>query len=202
VTLGNDAYEQSRAKVFREVPGLLEAEVIRGVLNAANSLGTTTATRTMKGLRGELTAINSTVTASSFTANPHLYIGNVWEQIYNAGASTSEDWGIVAGKTVFRDISNMNDTKIQDSTRNELFKRVVREYEGPFGQSLVFLSRNIGASELLLVPKQRIKVLPLNGRSFSYVEMGKSGDNTKGMVVGEYTVEVHHAGAMARLRSV
>jgi hypothetical protein len=78
----------------------------------------------------------------------------------------------------------------------------VREYEGPFGQSLVFLSRNIGASELLLVPKQRIKVLPLNGRSFSYVEMGKSGDNTKGMVVGEYTVEVHHAGAMARLRSV
>jgi hypothetical protein len=202
VTLGNDAYEQSRAKVFREVPGLLEAEVIRGVLNATNSLGTTTATRTMKGLRGELTAINSTVTASSFTANPHLYIGNVWEQIYNAGASTSEDWGIVAGKTVFRDISNMNDTKIQDSTRNELFKRVVREYEGPFGQSLVFLSRNIGASELLLVPKQRIKVLPLNGRSFSYVEMGKSGDNTKGMVVGEYTVEVHHAGAMARLRSV
>jgi hypothetical protein len=30
--------------------------------------------------------------------------------------------------------------------------------------------------------------------------MGKSGDNTKGMVVGEYTLELHHQNAMARLR--
>jgi hypothetical protein len=201
-TYGSDAYDQARAKVFREIPGLLEAEVIRGVLNATNSLGTTTATRTMKGLRGELTAINSTVTASSFTANPHLYLGNVWEKVFDAGAATSEDWGIVAGKTAFREISNMNDTKVQDSNRSELFKRVVREYEGPFGQALVFLSRNIGASEMLLIPRQRVKVVPLQGRSFSYVEMGKTGDNTKGMVVGEYTVEVHHAAAMARLRAV
>jgi hypothetical protein len=201
-TYGSDAYDQARAKVFREIPGLLEAEVIRGVLNATNSLGTTTATRTMKGLRGELTAINSTVTASSFTANPHLYLGNVWEKVFDAGAATSEDWGIVAGKTAFREISNMNDTKVQDSNRSELFKRVVREYEGPFGQALVFLSRNIGASEMLLIPRQRVKVVPLQGRSFSYVEMGKTGDNTKGMVVGEYTCEVHHAAAMARLRAV
>jgi hypothetical protein len=199
---GSDAYDQARAKVFREVPGLLEAEVIRGVLNATNSLGTTTASRTMKGLRGEITAINSTVTASSFSANPHLYLGNVWEQVYDAGAATSEDWGIVAGRTIFRDISNMNDTKVQDSNRSELFKRVVREYEGPFGLTSVFLSRNVAAGEMLLVPKQRIKVLPLDGRSFSYSEMGKTGDNVKGMVVGEYTVEVHHAQAMARLRSV
>jgi hypothetical protein len=201
-TYGSDAYDQARAKVFREIPGLLEAEVIRGVLNASNSLGTSTASLTMKGLRGELTAINSTVTAASFTASPHLYIGNVWEKVFDAGAATSEDWGIVAGKTAFREISNMNDTKVQDSNRSELFKRVVREYEGPFGQALVFLSRNIGASEMLLVPRQRVKVVPLQGRSFSYVEMGKTGDNTKGMVVGEYTVEVHHAAAMGRLRAV
>jgi hypothetical protein len=64
----------------------------------------------------------------------------------------------------------------------------------------VFLSRALPATELLLVPKQRIKVMPLQGRSFAYSEMGKTGDNVKGLVVGEYTVETHHAGAMARLR--
>jgi hypothetical protein len=197
---GNDSYENARAKVFREIPGLLESEVLRGVLNATNSLGTATASRTMKGVRSELTAINSTVTATSFATNPHLYIGNVWEQIYQAGAGGSEDWGIVCGRTFFRDISNMNDTKVQDSNAKEVFKRVIREYEGPFGMATVFLSRALPATELLLVPKQRIKVLPLQGRSFSYMEMGRTGDNTKGMVVGEYTVEVHHAGAMARLR--
>ena len=200
-TYGGDSYEQARAKGFREVPGLLEAEVIRGALNAANSLGTATATRTMKGIRSEVSAINSTVAATSFAANPHLYIGNVWEQVYQAGASTTETWGIIAGRTYFRDISNLNDTKVQDSNRTELFKRVVREYAGPFGMATVFLSRALSAGELILIPRERIKVLPLNGRNFNYVEMGRSGDNVKGMVVGEYTVEVHHPSAMARLRN-
>jgi hypothetical protein len=197
---GNDKYEQARAKIFTEVPGLLESEVIRGALNATNSLGTATATRTMKGIRAQLTAINSTITASSFSANPHLYVGNVWEQVFQAGASTTETWGIIAGRTFFRDISNMNDTKVQDTNEREKFKRVIRRYEGPFGEATVFLSRALPATELLLVPRERLKVVPLQGRSFFYEEMGKSGDNRKGMVVGEYTVEVHHPDAMARLR--
>ncbi len=197
---GNDSFEQSRGKIFTEIPGLLESEVIRGVLNATNSLGTSTATRTMQGIRGQLTAINSTVAANSFSASPHTYIGNVWEQVFQAGASTSETWGIVAGRTFFRDISNMNDTKVQDTNEKEKFKRVIRQYEGPFGQATVFLSRALPATELLLVPRERIKVVPLQNRSFQYTEMGLSGDNKKGMVIGEYTLECHHPSAMARLR--
>jgi hypothetical protein len=198
--LGGDGYEEARAKVFREIPGILEAEVVRGVLNAANSLGTSTVTRTMLGLRGQVTAINSAIAASSFAANPHLYLGDIWEQCYQAGASVSETWGIIAGRTFFRNISDMNDTKVQDTNASELFKRIVRVYEGPFGQSTVFLSRSLAATELILVPRERIRVLPLQGRNFVYQEMGKSGDNRKGMVVGEYTVELHHADAVARLR--
>jgi hypothetical protein len=197
---GGDSYENARAKVFKEIPGLLESEVLRGKLNASNSLGTTTATRTMLGIRAQLTAINSTVSASSFEANPHLYIGNVAEQCFTAGASIDETWGIVAGPTFFRNISNMNDTKVQDTNAREVFKRVIRTYEGPFGQCSVFLSRNIPSTELLLLPRERIRVVPLQGRNFTYQEMGKTGDNTKGMVVGEYTVEVYHPSAMGRLR--
>jgi len=196
---GNDTYENSRAKVFKEIPGLLESEVIRGKLNATNSLGTTTATRTMLGIRPQLTAINSTVTAASFAANPHLYVGNIHEQVYQAGAATDETWGIVAGRTFFRNLSDLNDTKVQDTNQSELFKRVIRNYEGPFGRCTLFLSRALPSTELLLVPRERIKVVPLQGRSFFYKEMGDSGDNKKGMVVGEYTVEVHHPSAMGRL---
>jgi hypothetical protein len=198
--ISGDSFENARAKVFREVPGILEAEVVRGVLNATNSLGTSTATRTMQGLRGKITAINSAITATSFAANPHLYIGNVWEQIYQAGASSTETWGIIAGRTFFRNISDMNDARVQDSNASELFRRVVRTYEGAFGQGSVFLSRALAATELLLIPRERVRVVPLQGRNFTYQEMGKSGDNTKGLIVGEYTVEVHHAEAMARLR--
>lgn len=196
---GNDTFENARAKIFREVPGLLESEVIRGVLNGTNSLGTTTATRTMLGIRKQLTAINSQITASSFATDPHTYLGNVWEQVFQAGASTDETWGIIAGRTFFRNISDMNATKVFDSNQSELFKRVIRQYQGPFGLSTVFLSRALPATECLLVPRERIHVVPMNGRSFFYEEMGKTGDNTKGLVVGEYTVEVHHPSAMGRL---
>jgi len=199
-SISGDSYENSRAKVFREIPGLLESEVIRGVLNGTNSLGTSTATRTMQGIRTQLTAINSTVAAASFSANPHLYLGNVWEQIFQAGASTDETWGIIAGRTFYRDISNMNDTKVQDSQDKEKFKRVIREYQGPFGLATVFLSRSLPATELLIVSRERVKVVPLINRTFQYLEMGRSGDNTKGMVVGEYSTEVHHPSAFGRLR--
>jgi hypothetical protein len=197
---GNDSYENARGKIFTEVPGLLESEVIRGVYNNTNSLGTSTATRTMQGIRAQLTGINSTVTVASFAANPHLYIGNVWEQVFQAGASESESWALVCGRTFFRDISNMNDTKVQDTNEREKFKRVIRQYAGPFGDATVIHSRAMPATELLLVPRERIKVVPLRGRSFFYDEMGKSGDNRKGLVTGEYTVEVHHPNAMGRIR--
>ncbi len=201
--LGNDQYESTRAKIFREVPGLLESEVIRGVLNGVNSLGTSTAPqgRTMQGIRSQLTSINSTVVASSFAAAPHTYIGNVWDAAYLNGAGQDETWAIVAGRTFFRNIADLNDTKVQDSNVSTLFQRYIRTYTGPFGQATVILSRALPATELLLVPRERLNVLPLNGRSFQYIEMGKSGDNTKGMVVGEYTLELFHQAAMARLHT-
>jgi hypothetical protein len=197
-TLGNESFEQARAKLFRQVPSDLEKEVLRGVLNASNSLGGSTTTRTMKGIRSHLTAVNSTITASSFTANPHLYIGNVWQSALNNGASLDEDWAIVAGYSWARDISNLSDTKVYDSNASELFKRKITVYQGVMGRAVVFPSRVLPASELLLVPRNRIKVIPLTGRNFAYSELGRSGDSRKGQVVGEYTVEVHHPDAMGR----
>lgn len=198
---GLDSYENARAKILRELPAILEADVLTSNWNGTNSLGTATVTRTMQGIRPQLTAINSSVQDNSFTANPHTYIGDAMMNAFNAGAATTETWGIIAGAQYFRDISNLNDTKVQDSNVSELFKRVIRNYTGPFGQCTVFLSRALAAREALIVPRERIRVLPLQSRNFNYVEMGKSGDNRKGMVVGDYVCEVFHPSAMARLRT-
>lgn len=198
---GGDSYENARAKILREVPAILEAEVLTGVLNGTNSLGTATATRTMQGIRPQLTTVNSTVVDASFSANPHLYLGDALQNAFNNGAATTETWGIVAGAQYFRDISNLNDTKVQDSNRSEMFKRVIRDYAGPFGQCTVFLSRALLNRELLVVPRERVRVLPLQSRNFVYKEMGLSGDNVKGMIVGDYTQETFHPGAMARIRT-
>jgi len=200
-TYGGDKWEDRVSKGLVDALHQLEKAVIRGTLNAANSLGTTSATRTMQGLRPAITTINSSITASSFAANPHLYIGNVWSQVFNQGASVSnETWGIIAGSTFFQNLSDLNDTKVSDSQATEEFKRVVRRYTGPFGTAELFLSRVLPATELLLVPRERLQVVPLNGRSFTFEEMAKSGDNRKGLILGEYTLEYHHQNGMARLR--
>jgi hypothetical protein len=202
---GRNMLDTQRRKVLEQALYSLEVEVTRGVLNAANSLASATTTRTMKGLKEWITgatgAINSTVTVASFTANAHVYLGDAWENIVSAGASPeTEDWGIIAGRTNFRLISNMNDSKIEDVSATEGFKRVVRTYEGPFGKANVFFSRALDADELLLVPKQRVKVKNLQGRSFTVLPIGRQGDNEKELIAGEYTVEVYHPAAMARIR--
>jgi hypothetical protein len=102
---GGDSYDMARAKALRELPALLEAEVLTGVWNATNSLGTSTATRTMQGLRTMIQSpangagqLDSVVDAS-FSANPHLYLGDAFQNIFNNGAATTETWGIIADRS-------------------------------------------------------------------------------------------------------
>lgn len=201
---GNDSFGSAQAKALKQMLWGLENEVVRGKLNSTNSLGTVTATggetRTMKGLRDFITTINSQVTASSFSANPHLYLGNLWQNIYDQGGSDTETWAIIAGGTFYRNISDLNDTKVEDSNTSTLFQRVIRRYTGPFGSAQVFLGRALANTELLIVPRERIKVVPMQGRSFKVTPMAKTGDNEKALLTGEYTIEVHHENAMARLR--
>lgn len=200
-TLGRDTYNDQIRKGLVDGLHQLEKEVLRGILNSTNSLGSTSQTRTMQGIRTQLTTINSTLAAASFAANPHLYIGNIWQQVFNQGGSPDkETWAIVAGTTFFRNISDLNDTKVYDSNKEELFKRVIRRYTGALGSAEVILSRALPATELLLIPRERLKVVPLQASSFFYDELGKSGDNTKGQIVGEYSLELFHQNAMARLR--
>lgn len=195
---GNELEHQSTLRV-REVLRDLEKEVIRGI--RATSIGSDTTYRTFNGLRATCGSINSTVTAASFDANPHLYLGNVWEQAFLNGASESEDWAIVAGTTHFRSISNMNDSKVQDTSSVETFKRVIRNYEGPFGRCVVIHSRWMPAGQSIIVPRQRVKVVPLQNRAFQILNIAKTGDSEKRLLVGEYTVEIHHPAAIPQIRN-
>jgi len=41
-----------------------------------------------------------------------------------------------------------------------------------------------GNSGVMIIPRDRVRVMPLQGRNFTYQEMGASGDNVKGLVAG------------------
>lgn len=196
--VGNDQWDARKAKGLIDAMRQLENEVIKGVLNGSNSLGTTAQTRTLQGIQNQLTSINSTTTSASFVANPHLYVGNVWQAAFDNGGSTTETWGIIAGSTWYKALSDLNDTKVADSNASEEFKRRIRTYVGPYGSAELFLSRNIQATEMLLVARERLVVPNLQNSSFTYMEMGVGGDNRRGLIRGEYTLELYHQSAMAR----
>lgn len=199
--VGNDSWNSRIAKGLVDVMHQLEKEVVRGVLNGANSLATSSTTRTLRGIRDHISTVNSTIAATSFAAATHTYIGDLWKAAYDNGASESDEWGIVAGTSYFRSLSDLNDSKVEDTNESELFKRRVRTYVGPFGEARLFLSRAMPAASLILVPRNRVAVVPLNGRSFNYEDMAKAGDNMKGLITGEYTLEVHHEAGMARAQA-
>lgn len=204
--LGTNSWEARKAKALKDIMHQLEKEVVRGKWNTTNSLGTVGGQdRTMRGIRTQLATVNSTIVSNSFVANPHLYVGNLWQQIFNNGASqNTETWGLIAGPTWYKALSDLNDTKVQDSNQSTDFQRVIRRYTGPFGSCELFLSRVLqggpsgsNGAELLLVPRERLQVGPLQGRSFSIEDMGKMGDNKKALVTGEYTLELYHEAGMA-----
>ena len=197
--LGGENFAQAESNALMDLPKQLEMEFVRGRLNTANSIGTTAATRTMKGIKAFIATCNSYSAnfTSSMAVNPHLVIGDMWQKLWANGASETETWGIIAGDTYYRHISDLNDTTVSDSQAGELFKRKVRTYTGPFGSAEVFLSRALKSEELLLVPRERI--VPVVYRAWERQVMGVTGDNVKTQLVGEYTLEVHHESAMGRV---
>ena len=67
-----------------------------------------------------------------------------------------------------------------------------------FGNLRVVLSRWMPQSSLLALASGRVMVKPLQGRSFQRMELAVTGDNKKGHVLGEYTLEIHHPHRMAQ----
>lgn len=171
----------------------LEKTIIRGVI--VNSLGTSAVTRTMAGLEARLTAINSQITASSFTADPVLYVHDLWQQAWNAGARDIDV--ILCGATWKRAISGTNKAVLAVQQGDGSVQRRVEMWDGDFGSARVVLSPWMPASGVMLVATNRIRPVPLTGRSFAFQKTAKTGDSEKGMVVGEYTVEIHQPQAMA-----
>ncbi len=189
-----DAFNYQAGLRLRENLRDLEKSVIRGV--AVNSIASATVTRSMRGLQSYLTAINSTIVTASFAANPVAYVHDVWQSCFNAGARDIDL--ILAGPTWKRSISGTNTSVLNVAQTDTAVARRVETWDGDFGSARVVMTPWLPASSFMLLSTARIRPVPLQGRSFQVERTAKTGDAVKGMVYGEYTVEVHQAQCMAQ----
>ena len=189
-----DMFAHQAQMRLRECMRDLEKFVIRGAV--VNSVASGTVYRSMAGLESRLTAINSTIVTASFTANPVLYVNDVWQQCYNAGARDIDC--ILVGPTWKRSISGTNASVLSVDQSDASVKRVVETFQGDFGSARVIMSPYAPASGFYLVSTSRVVPVPLQGRSFQVQRVGTTGDSQKGMVIGEYTVEIRQPQAMGQ----
>jgi len=180
----------------REALRDLEKMIIRGIgPSTANNAGTGTQSRLLKGLRQFITTNNTTGTAINIGTDSSV-LNNQIKGAWDTGGTDLDV--IVCGAAVKEKIDLMNSTRVRVVNEESAFRDVVSTYESTYGSLRVVLSRWMPEKEGLILASNRVKVVPLTGRSFQFQPVAKTGDSSKGMVLGEYTLEVRNEEGMAR----
>lgn len=182
--------EYQKLQRMREMIRDLEKAVINGK-TSGNSIGSSTAYRTFKGVWDFLSS-NSSQIQSLTQTQLNSVIATAW-----ANGGTDLDL-IVCDANFKQYIDNFNTSRVRVANAEDSYRASVTYYQSTFGTQKVVLSRWMPANSLMVVSSNRIKVLPLQGRSFQYQDVSKTGDSMKGMLVGEYTVEVKNQEGMVK----
>lgn len=187
-----DEFTYQQQQRVREALRDLEKATILGILSGS-TIGSATARRTMKGLRSFI-ATNAQSVGATLTES---WLGNAIKLAWDQGGTDVDV--ILTGVNYKRIIDSFNASRKLIPNDEQRFSQLVSEYESTFGVMRVVLSRWMPANEALILSSQRVKVIPLNGRSFQFKEVASQGDARKGMVLGEYTIEVRNEEGMARI---
>ena len=195
--LGNiaDEFAHQRQRRTQEILRDLEKAVIRSKLSG-NTIGGANVeqARTMSGLL-ELITTNVTSTGTMTTTVLDDVIETAWD---NGGTDVDL---IVVDKKWKRVIDGFNDSRtqvVQGSVADKNYSRLITHYTGSYGDFEVQLNRWMPANSLIVLSRQRTHVVPLQGGTFQFEETAKTGDANKGMLIGEYTLEVHNEEGMAQ----
>lgn len=184
----SDEFELQKAKKVAEALRDLERLVIRG-RTSGNSLGSASNYRTMDGLLARIT----TNVTSTGTLTPSI-LNDIVKSAWNKGGQPDL---IVADANWKALIDQFNATDRRVMNKDEDFHQKISVYESTFGLQRVMLNRWMPANTLLVLDSSKVKVVPLQGRSFRVEGVAKTGDADKAMVLGEYTLEIWNEDAMA-----
>ena len=183
ITTG-DKLADAKLMRLRELLRDLEKTVVLGRTDVA-TIGSDTGRRSMAGIVCSLAT--NVMSAATLTESA---LGNLLLACYNHG--NREVDLILAPPKQKRVISGWNSSRIHVTNDANAYRNVVEVYQSDFGTQRVIMSRWLPDDMVLTLDSNRIKVVPLAGRSFRYEELAKGGDYVRGQLVGEYTLELRN----------
>lgn len=186
--------ERQTVMRMRELLRDLEKTAIQGK-TSGNSLGSSTAYRSTKGIWDFITTNVTTTGATSVTAD---WLNGIIQDVWEQGATDTDL--IVCDANWKKIIDGFNDSRIEvtqsDGTRE--YRRRVTMFESTFGEHEVVLGRWMPTNSLMVLSRDRVKVVPLQGRSFQMLDIARTGDAVRRKLVGEYAVEVRNEAGLAK----
>lgn len=185
----DNEFDYQQQQRMRELLKNLEKNVIRSRLSG-NTIGTASAYRSMRGfiqsLATNIVSIGTIVDSS---------LGSVIQAAWAYGGIDVDV--ICADENWKREIDWLATSRVRTVPDEVKFKSLITYYESAFGTQQCVLSRWMPTYSILAISKARTKIVPLRGRSFAFKPIAPTGDSTKGMIVGEYTLEVKNEEGMA-----
>lgn len=190
----DDLYEYEKQKKQKELALQLEKALIGGIKYEDGVI------RQMDGIRS---VIKTNVANAGNAALSYEMINDQLQKIYEAGGmETGASHVVLVGAKQKRKISGFDASKVQLAREDQKRGTIVDVIVSDFGEVPVALNNNLAPDELLIIDLERIKIRPLQNRSFFHEFLGKKGDYMQGQIVGEYTLEMHQEKAHARIKGL
>jgi Family of unknown function (DUF5309) len=190
----SDLYEYEKQKKQLELALQLEKAAINGIYFDNGNI------RQMKGIRS---FIQTNVTNASGAQLNDTMINDAAQAIYEKGGFASGgNYVIMVPAKQKRAISQFNSSEIRLERQDNGRGSVADYFVSDFGRFEIVLNNNLGADELFIVDTNRIAIRPLQDRAFFHKYMGEQGDYTRGILVGEYTLELRQEKAHARIKGL
>lgn len=191
-----DLYAYEKAKEEKKLALQLEKAVINGIkYESPNGL-----TRQMGGIKN---FVKTNVIAAANAPIDKKLLNKAFLTIAEkTGENVSNTYKIIVPPVQKLAISEIDSNAITLQRADNGRGQVVDHFVGDFGAAEIIVNPNLSADEILIFDASRAKIRPLQNSSFTHEYLGKQGDYKTGMIVGEYTLELHQEKAHARIKGL
>lgn len=196
-----DELDYQKQERMRELLRDLENTVINGVAPSGNPQGSGTVRRSMNGIINQISTNEFMPGVGEIPDGGGSGTDELNESVLNAAMKAVWDQSsgtidtIVVGGAQKRRLNSFASGLRAYLPEDTTFSDLVSVYESDFGVCRVVMSRWMPSDSLVLLDSSRVQVMPLQGRSFHYKPLSVDGDSTRGLVVGEYTLEFKNENA-------
>lgn len=177
----DDLYLYEKMKVQDRLAFELEKAIVNGIRYEDGDI------RMMGGIKSY---IKSNIYEAAAQPINYEILDNAMLDIFNSGAMKDATRHVLMVSAKQKQVlSTLDNSRLTVYNETNTFGRNVMAVVTNYGELPIIVNTNLEADEVMILDANRIKVKPLQGRDFTHTYLGVTGDNIKGQIVGEYTLE-------------